>query len=56
MDALLVNQTDVEGGKVQDEAPVQLEERKRRDRGRNVKMKAQRERMDVESSQTKIKE
>ncbi len=26
MDAVLVNQTDVEGGKVQDEAPVQLEE------------------------------
>lgn len=29
MDALLVNQTDVEGGKVQDEAPIQLEEGER---------------------------
>lgn len=35
MDALLVNQTDVEGGKVEDEAPVQLEEEEAR-RGRRI--------------------
>ena len=33
MDALLVNQTHAEGGEVQDEALVQLEERKKRGKG-----------------------
>ena len=35
MDALLVNQTHAEGGEVQDEALVQLEERKRKKEGRD---------------------